>query len=249
MWTRRIVGETAALLQVVIGAIAVLAAAERPSVLSSTHHGAFSAWFAGPLRGLLPATPRGSLALHADLQVALIAMAGLWLLVVIGGRALRPAPVIAAVVALHAVFLLSPPLMLTDLFNYLGYARLDVVHHLDPYVALPLAQRGDPVFVYSNWHRLRSPYGPLFTLLLLPTAKLSLPVAYWVYKTALTLASLGFMAFVWRCARRLVRSPAAAVAFVGLNPLLLVYALGGKHNDLLMMAAVMGGCLFVLTRR
>jgi hypothetical protein len=39
------------------------------------------------------------------------------------------------------------------------------------------------------------------------------------------------------------------VAFVGLNPLVLVYALGGKHNDLLLMACVMAGCLLVLTRR
>jgi hypothetical protein len=39
------------------------------------------------------------------------------------------------------------------------------------------------------------------------------------------------------------------VAFVSLNPLVLVYALGGQHNDVLMMACVMAGCLLVLTRR
>jgi hypothetical protein len=246
---RRAVGETAAVLQVGLGTLVVLAAAERHSVLSSTNHGAFTAWFAGPLRGLLPSTPVGAARLHSDLRFVLAAMLGLWLLVLLGGRTLRTAPVIAAVVALHAVFLLSPPLMLTDLFNYLGYARLDVVHHLNPYVTLPLAQKGDPVYAYSNWHRLLSPYGPLFTLMMLPIAKLSLPVAYWVYKVALTVASLGFMAGVWACARRLGRPPAAAVAFVALNPVVLVYALGGKHNDLLMMACVMAGCLLVLRRQ
>ena len=114
---------------------------------------------------------------------------------------------------------------------------------------LPLADRGNPVFAYSNWHRLRSPYGPLFTLLLLPTAKVPLPVAYWSYKALVTAASLGMLGAIWGAARRLGRDPVPAVAFVGLNPVVLVYALGGKHNDLLMMAALMGGALLLLERR
>ncbi len=36
-------------------------------------------------------------------------------------------------VALHLILLLSPPMQLTDLFNYLGYARLGALHHLNPY--------------------------------------------------------------------------------------------------------------------
>jgi hypothetical protein len=181
--------------------------------------------------------------------VTLFAMVAAWLLVVFGGRTVRPGFVIGAVVGLHALFLLCPPFALTDLFNYLGYARLDVLHHANPYVQLPLLGRGDPVYAYSNWHRLRSPYGPLFTLLMLPSAKLPLPVAYWAYKVLATAASLGLLAAVWACARRLGRPAAASVAFVGLNPVVLVYALGGKHNDLLMMGCVMAGCALVLARR
>ena len=247
---RRTLAESAAGVQVVLGAAVVLAAAERRSLLSSSHRGAFSAWFAGPLRGMLPSLTRNSAVLHRDLRVALFAMLAAWLIiVVVGGRTIRPGVVIGAVVALHGIFLLCPPFRLTDLFNYLGYARLDVVHHFDPYVQLPLRLHGDPVYAYSNWHRLRSPYGPLFTLLLLPTAKLPLPVAYWTYKVLATAASLGLLAAVWACAQRLGRPPAPAVAFVGLNPVVLVYALGGKHNDLVMMACVMAGCLLILGRR
>ena len=68
---------------------------------------------------------------------------------------------------------------------------------------------------------------------LLPTARLPLPVAYW----SLQGARHGRLAGAAR--RGLGRGaaarppPAAAVAFVGLNPVVLVYALGGKHNDLL----------------
>jgi hypothetical protein len=229
---RRTLAETAAGVEVMLGAGVVLAAAERRSVLSSANHGAFSPWFAGPLRGMLPTLTRNPAALHRDLRVTLFAMVAAWVLVVLGGGTVRRGAVIGAVLALHAIFLLSPPFALTDVFNYLGYARLDVLHHANPYAQLPLLGRGDPVYAYSNWHRLRSPYGPLFTLLLLPTA-----------------ASLGLLAAVWACARRLGRSPAASVAFVGLNPVVVVYALGGKHNDLLMMGCLLAGCALILARR
>jgi glycosyl transferase family 87 len=245
----RVVAESAACVQVLLGGAIVLAAAERRSVLTASHQGRFSGWFAGPLQGLLPSLTRDPATLKRDLGAALIAMLAAWSLVLLGGRAIRPAVVIGAVAALHGIFLLCPAFALTDLFNYLGYARLDAVHHLDPYVQLPLLQRGDPVYAYSNWHGLRSPYGPLFTLLLLPVARLPLPVAYWTYKALATAASLGMLAAVGACARRLGRAPAPAVAFVGLNPVVLVYALGGKHNDLLMMACLMAGCLLVLAGR
>jgi hypothetical protein len=246
---RRSVGELAAVAQVLLGGAVVLAAADRRSVLSSPHSGAFTGWLAGPLRGAIPALTRNPAVLQRDLRHALVAMLVAWLLVLLGGSTVRGSVVVGAVVALDVLFLLCPPLALTDLFNYLGYARLDGVHHLNPYVALPLAQHGDPVYAYSNWHRLRSPYGPLFTLLVLPTARLPLPIAYWAYKALVAAASLALSASVWACARRLGRSPAAALAFVSLNPLVLVYALGGQHNDVLMMACVMAGCLLVLIRR
>jgi hypothetical protein len=246
---RRTVGELAAVAQVLLAAAVVVATAERPSLLESSHHGAFTGWFAGPLRGMLPGLTTSQSMLERGLHDALLAMLAAWVLVVLGGRTVRSGVVIGAVVATNLVFMLCPPFALTDLFNYLGYARLDVVHHLNPYVQIPSAQRGDPVFAYSNWHHLRSPYGPLFTIALLPTAWLPLPVAYWTYKAIATAASLGLLGCVWACARRLGRPPAAAVAFVGLNPIVLVYVLGGKHNDVLMMGCLMAGGLLILTGR
>jgi alpha-1,6-mannosyltransferase len=249
MFVRRTLGEIAVLAQVVLGTAVVLAAAERRSLLNSAHHGRFSDWFAGPLHGLVPSLTRDPAVLASDLRRVLLAMLAAWLLVIVGGRTVRSGVVIAAVVALDLVFLFSPPTQGTDIFNYIGYARLDVLHHLNPYAYLPLAQHGDQVYPYSNWHRLLSPYGSLFTLMMLPTARLSLPAAYWTYKVLATVASLGLLAAVWGCARRLGRPPAAAVAFVGLNPLMLFFELGGKHNDVLMMLGLMAGGLLLLGRR
>ena len=246
---RRTVGEIACGVQVLLGAAVVLLAAERQSWITSLHRGAWTSWFAGPLQGLLPSLTADPALLQRALGDIQLAMLGVWLLVLLGGRTVRAPAVVASVVALNVLFVLCPLLRGTDVFNYIGYARLDVVQHLNPYVALPLAQHGDPVYAYSNWHRLRSPYGPLFTILMLPTAWLPVPAAYWVYKVFATIASLGLLAAVWACARRLGRAPAPAVAFVGLNPIVLVWALGGKHTEFLMMALVMAGCLLALGRR
>jgi alpha-1,6-mannosyltransferase len=73
------------------------------------------------------------------------------------------------------------------------------------------------------------------------TAPLGVAGAFWVMKAACAAASLGCVALVASCARRLGAGPLRAAAFVGLNPLLLVWAIGGAHNDLLATVAVLGG--------
>jgi hypothetical protein len=246
---RRPVAEIAAGVQVLLGAAVVLIAADKGSWIDSVHKGTFTPWFAGPLYGLLPRLTTDQALIQrtvGDIEIAMLAM---WILILLGGRTIRAPVVIASVVTLNVLFVFCPLLRGTDVFNYLGYARLDVVQHLNPYVNLPLAQRGDPVYAYSNWHGLRSPYGPLFTIILLPTAWLPVPVAYWVYKVFTTLASLGLLGATWACARKMARPPAAAVAFVGLNPIVLMWGLGGKHTEFLMMALVMTGCLLAMSRR
>ena len=54
-------------------------------------------------------------------------------------------------------------------------------------------------------------------------------------KVLLAAASLGTLLLVWKCARLLGRDPVWAIALVGLNPIVLVWGLGGDHNDFLMM--------------
>jgi hypothetical protein len=75
-----------------------------------------------------------------------------------------------------------------------------------------------------------------------PLGALGVPAALWSLKLLLGAASLTVVALVWRCAERLGRDPHPAALFVGLNPILLVFGVGGAHNDflfvLLLMAAV-----------
>jgi hypothetical protein len=193
-------------------------------------------WIAGPT-GFL--TSWLSLSSHMErviFTVAIAVMLGAYLLVVYFASHLRPAPVLATIVLLHVIFLLAPPLNLTDVFNYLNYGRMQYVYHLNPYTTIPaLEPHGDPAFLLSNWHGLLSPYGPLFTLFTIGLAALGLATSFWAMKVTLMLASLGTVFLVYRCAQMLGRNALAAALIVGINPIVLVWGLGGDHNDFLMM--------------
>ena len=159
-----------------------------------------------------------------------------YLVVVYSARRLRGLWVLGAIVALHVIFFLSPPLTLTDVFNYLNYGRMEYVHQLNPYTTIPaLEPHSDPTFMLSNWHGLLDPYGPLFTVFTIALVPLGVAGSFWAIKVALMIASLATVFLVYRCATLLGRNAVAAVAIVGMNPIVLVWGLGGDHNDFLMM--------------
>jgi hypothetical protein len=107
----------------------------------------------------------------------------------------------------------------------------------------------DPVYRFTSWHSLRSPYGQLFSALTYPLAFVSLPIAYWTLKVTSVLLSLAFVGLVWHCARQLGRDPRFAVAFVAFNPVFLIYEVAGFHNDFFMLVPAMGAIALVLARR
>jgi hypothetical protein len=226
-----------------------LAAAERPSFLSGPAHHGFPAWMVGPLAHDVPSLTLHQTALQADFTIALGLLAVAWIVAALCAPRLPAAVVWAAVAAAQLLLLLGPPLSLTDVFNYLHYGRMSALYGLNPYHALPLAAALDPAYRFSNWHHLASPYGPLFTLVGEGLAPLGLATSYWVWKAIVFASSLGTLAIVAWGARRLGRSPQAAVALVGLNPLVLVYGIGGLHNEPLMLLAVVGAVALVIRGR
>jgi alpha-1,6-mannosyltransferase len=82
-----------------------------------------------------------------------------------------------------------------------------------------------------------------------PLALVSLPLAYWAVKLATVALSLAFVGLVWQIARQLGRDPRFPVAFVALNPVFLIYAVEGFHNDFFMLAPMLGAISLVLARR
>ncbi len=126
---------------------------------------------------------------------------------------------------------------------------MEVVHHLNPYTTIPIVEpHDDPSFEISNWHELLSPYGPMFTILTFVLVPLGVAASFWAIKTVLAAASLATIFLVWKCARLLGRDPVAAIVLVGLNPIVLVWGLGGDHNDFLMVLLIMLGFFLLLLR-
>jgi hypothetical protein len=233
----------------------VLIAADRPSLFAATSHaGFFPGWMAGPLGGLWPGLTRNTTALRYVFTGAMATMYVGYLLafayVPSIAERVRARWAIAAVVAVHAIFFLAPPMSLTDVFNYINYGRMEVVHHLNPYTTYPILEpHGDPSYALSNWHQLLSPYGPLFTLLTFALVPLGIAASFWAIKTVLMAASLGTILLVWRCARLLELDAVRAIVLVGLNPVVLVWGLGGDHNDFLMVFAIVLGFYLLLRAR
>jgi hypothetical protein len=236
---------------VALSLFVVMLAANRPSILSpTTHTGFFPHWMAGPLGGLLPGFTNSGTTLKYLFSGAIVGMYGGYVLALKHARRLPARWVIGAIVLAHVIFLLSPPLALTDLFNYVNYGRMEVVHNLNPYTSIPILEpHNDPSYQLSNWRQLLSPYGPLFTLLTFVVVPLGVAASFWALKGILMLASLATILLVWKCARLLGRDPLPAVMLVGLNPIVLVWGLGGDHNDFLMVVCIMLGFYLLLLAR
>jgi hypothetical protein len=239
-----------ALATLIIGAFAVVVfSTAGPSVIVPRSEVSFPHWFSGPLHGIFGHLNSDPLGVTIGFSAVLIAMAVAYGVALASVRTLSMRTIAICIVALHAILLLGPPLPLTDVFNYIGYARLGGLHHLNPYTHVIAQASHDPVFRLSTWHHLHSPYGPAFTAASYPLAFVSVPVAYWILKVATMLASLAVIGLVWRCAHQLGRDPRFAVLFVAANPIVLIYGLGGFHNDVFMLLPALLAISLLLDHR
>jgi alpha-1,6-mannosyltransferase len=158
---------------------------------------------------------------------------------------------IALIAALHAIVFVGPILLSTDVFSYIAYARMGVEHGLNPYTHGPLSIAHDPVYHYvgQSWKKTETAYGPIYTLISYPFGLLGVTGAVWGMKVLAMLASTATLALTWRCAVARRCDPVGAILLVGANPLYVVYALGGAHNDLIMVALMMAAVALTFARR
>ncbi len=174
---------------------------------------------------------------------------GAYLGVLVAAPALGRRLVWTAIVLAVTAFAVAPVLLSHDVYSYVDYARLGVVHGLDPYVHPPLAAPADPAFADVAWTEATSAYGPLFTLATYPLAWLPVDVAVAALKAVAALSVLGLAAVVSRLAARRGADPLRAAAFVALNPLVLVHVVGGAHNDGLAMLLALLTVAAILSAR
>ncbi|MGD0384708.1 MAG: hypothetical protein ABSB73_01090 [Solirubrobacteraceae bacterium] len=219
-------------------AIATASAPSRAVAEAGPHF--FPDWLAGPLHGLGLELSTGGL------ELTVVAICACYLVALRCAAAVSSRRLWGAIVLAHLAALLAPPLFSGDVFGYIGFARLDVLHGLSPYVHTPAAAPADPVYHLLGWPTLTTPYGPLFTLLSDALVPLGIAGGLWALKSIAALTSLATVALIWRAAPRLGRSQRGAIAFYGLNPLVLVFAVPGAHNEALIGMLVAAGALWIV---
>jgi hypothetical protein len=238
---RRLLGSAA--LAGLAASVFVLAigAAGGPSTIVPLSAKHFPGWMAGPFHVI-------GLALSGDaLEVMVIAIGLFYAVVLSCVAALDSRRIWAAVIVAHVGALLAPPLFSGDVFGYIGFARLGVLHGISPYNHGANAAPRDAIVPYLGWHNVTTPYGPLFTLLTYALVPLGIAGALWALKVLAMLTSLATVVLVWLIAKRLGRNPGVAVALYGLNPLVLIFAVSGAHNETLFGMFVAAGALWVLS--
>jgi hypothetical protein len=196
----------------------------------------------------------GSVGLDIGLGGIIAALALMFLSYTLALRAaknLSRRAVLISIAALNALVLLAPPLLSTDLFSYIAYGRLGAVYGINPYLHGPNLISFDPLypFIGAQWTHTPTAYGPLFTALSYPLAGLGIPANVFAYKAIAALSCLAIVALVWHAARLRGMDQIKAVALVGLNPVVVVYGVGGGHNDLLMLAILVAGIYVLLQQR
>jgi len=238
------------LLVILVLALVALESSRPSFLVAGSLSAGLPAWMRGPLGEVLPRFRLGPSALQDLSSWLLIAIFACYLVAARWATRLRPSWTLAAIAAAASIVALGPPFDSHDVFNYINYGHMAAVDHLNPYSTIPLhGPHAGLSYALSDWRGLLSPYGPLLTQLTEPLATLGVATALWALKLLDVAAYFVMLALVWRCAKLLGRSPTTAVAFVGLNPLALVWALGGVHYDVLVMALVVGGVYLCLSAR
>lgn len=202
-------------------------------------------WLAGPFAATGPDLGLGGL-------IAVLAL--MFVSYAVATRAadqLSGRAVLLSIAALHALVLLAPPLLSTDIFSYGAYGRMGTLYGANPYLYGPSAIALDPLYslIGSQWVSTPSAYGPLFTALSYLLAPLDAAANVLAYKAIAAMSSLVIVVVVWKAARLRGLDQVKAVALVGMNPVIIVYGVGGGHNDLLMLALLVTGVYVLLQRR
>jgi hypothetical protein len=209
----------------------------------------------------------GDTTLHLPVGVLLPVLSvifGAYLVAVRCAEHLAPTLLLAAIAALLTIVVLGPLLFSTDVFSYEAYARMYVSYGSNPYLhgptvlgTLPPYQDYIYNFIGSKWITMPTAYGPVFTVLSVILDHLTLGLGSQgaigpdtvAYKASAALACLFVVVLLWRSAKLRGVSPVRAAAVFGLNPLIVLYGVGGGHNDLLMIALTTAGVYALLARR
>jgi hypothetical protein len=190
---------------------------------------------------------------HSPVSVLLVAVSsgGAAAIAVLERRTPRlgPRPIVAAIGLLFVVAISVAPRTSNDLWSYTIYGRMVSVYGDSPYDKLPVDFRSDPFYarVSPRWQHRGSVYGPAFVGFAAAGTALagnSVLADRLFFQLTAAMAAAAVLWLIWRR----TRSP-AALAWLGLHPLLGPVIVNGGHNDIAIGLAVLAAAMLVRRRR
>jgi hypothetical protein len=143
--------------------------------------------------------------------------------------------------------LLFPPSLSSDVYAYAGWGRMWVNHGWSPYEQSlrSLAELGDPAGLIAPVGASTS-HGPIWIALVCAVVGLLQNLGLWVQVVALKLLAGGAVLAAAISGREIARfydprRADLALLAIGFNPVFLIEGPGSGHNDVLMVALMLGG--------
>lgn len=157
-------------------------------------------------------------------------------------------------VVLGMTLVLLPSLPSDDVFSYILYGRISVVHHANPLIVTPAAFPQDPFLTLVFWRGVRSVYGPVWLSLSCGLTALagalggSLTTYVLLFKLLGLAAHLTNAVLIWGILSRLApRHRLLGTLLYAWNPLCLLEFCASAHNDAVMLTFALLG-IYCLAR-
>jgi hypothetical protein len=206
-----------------------------------------------PLLGVLVVSTAAACAVdirrHEAIRVLLVAIAIAAYAGAITTHRRRPWLTIRAVAPAAAILLddavAQAPRASRDQNANASNSRLVARYHQSPYRVTPAAHPADPIVraMAPGWRTAKSVYGPVFTAVSAAAMALtggSVLGARLFFQTLAALAVAACLLLLWRR----TRDP-AAVAYLGLHPVVALAVVNGGHNDVLVGLAILAAIVVV----
>lgn len=157
--------------------------------------------------------------------------------------------VLAASILLTAVAVAAPPAESRDVWSYAFYGRVVVEYGESPYTTTPDDHPDDPYYerVGEGWRDTPSVYGPVFAgaaVAIMAVAGADADLARLLFQLVTAGAVIGALVLIARATRS-----AAAVAALGLNPLVAYSVVNSAHIDAIIGLCVLGTALLAMRGR
>ncbi len=143
---------------------------------------------------------------------------------------------------------LLPSLPSDDIFSYILYGRISVIHHANPFIVVPSSFPGDPFLRLVFWQGTRSVYGPAWLLLsdgvtvLAEVLGGSLASYVLLFKLLGLAAHLANALLIWLILGRVAPNrQLLGTLLYAWNPLCLLEFCASAHNDAVMLTFALLG--------